>query len=351
MEALKCKQGAIRTASSYCYLGIQFTSRLAWADAASYRDQLAENSMRTVINYLKATYKRSMQVVTTHFNANIMSTMLFGCGVWGWDLMLPDKADWIHNAWQSRLSNTVTEVLHIPPTTATVIIMCESGIWPLVYYAIKQAVTLAHSFQHIHSQMFDCAMSMHTTGGFFDNLHALLAQLDLPYNNLPSLDEVMDVVHNKYIDMLDAMRIDPTLPHHPHRKISAYLSWMWNGKLHCRVPFHKACVSVHEYHTGLHARMMNASIPVNVHTYKHFTDRMCPLCHADVCDMRHVFVDCAAIGHIRNHYASILGGVAIGFPKLFKSGDPRVWAYVDAMLSPFKDVCQRKKTRKRNRDD
>ena len=351
VEILRCKQGPIMTASSYCYLGIPFTSQLTWNEAAKHRSELADKSMRTVINYLKATYKRNMQVVTTHFNANIMSTMLFGCGIWGWDFMLPEKADWIHNVWQSKLSNTVSEALYIPSTTATIIIMCESGIWPMVYYAIKQAVTLAHSFEQIHSHMFECAMSIHTTDGFLQNLHALLTQLHLPTEDLPPLGEVMDVVHNRYIDMFNAMRIDPTLPHHPHRKISAYLSWMWNGKLHCRVPFHKTSVSAHEYHIGLHTRIMNATIPVNVHTHKHFTDRICPLCHQGSCDMQHVFVQCSALGHIRNHYAALLGGVAIDFPRLFKSGDPRVWEYIANMISAFKDVCQRKNPRKRSRED
>ena len=179
-----------------------------------------------------------------------------------------------------------------------------------------------------------------------------MLKIDLPTDDLPPVDDVMDVVHNKYIEMFNAMRIDPTLPHHPHRKISAYLSWMWNGKLHCRVPFHKTCVSAHEYHIGLHTRIMNATIPVNVHTHKHFTDRICPFCHQGACDMQHVFVHCSALGHIRNHYAALLGGVAIDFPRLFKSGDPRVWEYITHMISSFKDVCQRKSTsRKRNRED
>ncbi len=137
-----------------------------------------------------------------------------------------------------------------------------------------------------------------------------------------------------------------------HRKTSAYLCWMWNGKLHCRVPFHKACLpSVHQYHTGLHARMINSTIPVNVHTYKHYSERICPLCHVGICDMQHVFVDCTALGHVRNHYAAILGGAGIMFPRLFQSGDPHVWSYVHDMIKSFADVCQRRKTKKRKRTD
>ncbi len=129
--------------------------------------------------------------------------------------MLPLTADWIHNSWQSKLSLTVSQALHIPETTSTIMIMCESGIWPMVYYAIKQAVKLAHSFHQIHSHMFETAMRTHVSGGFFDNVHKLLTQLDLPCEDVPSLDEIMDVVHDKYIQKLNAMRIDPTLPDHP----------------------------------------------------------------------------------------------------------------------------------------
>jgi hypothetical protein len=297
--------------------------------------------MHVVINYLKATYKRNMQVTTTHFNANIMSTMLFGCGIWGWEKMLPNTADWIHNTWQSKLSHTISDVLHIPNTTATVIIMCESGIWPLVYYAIKQAVKLADSFPMVKSDIFNHAIHIQTNDGFMHNLHALLTQLDLPCDNIPPLDQIMDVVHQKYINMFNDMRIDPLLPDHPHRKTSAYLSWIWNGKLHCRPAFHKASLSPVDFHTGLHARMLNATIPVNVHTSKPYIQRICPLCKQGACDMKHVFVDCNKLAHIRHEYAVRLGGAAIAFPKLFQSADDQIWTYITSMLSPFRDVCQR----------
>ena len=76
-----------------------------------------------------------MQVAATMFNACVLQTLLYGSPICGGDFL--SSWDWLKNPFQEMHARTLKPILHLPPSTAHVIIMLESGMYPVMFYAAK----------------------------------------------------------------------------------------------------------------------------------------------------------------------------------------------------------------------
>ena len=347
---LYVQAGIIRQADHYTYLGVVFTDDLQWGKAKKYREELADKQFDSVVAYLKSHHLCNAVVTGTHFNQNVMQTLLYGVGVWGWELF--SSWDWIHNTFQRKQAKLFRVILNLPTSTPIAAIVCESGFWPILYYAIKQAIRHVEGLSNASSAMLDHLVGLDIQGGIRQRYESFahFVSHDISPDQLGML---LDAVLDKYLDMLRGLARDPRAlgaDGRHHRKVSTYFQYMWNGHLHSRPKFYYTDLEDDVYYTGLKTRFMDAALPVYMRYKSGYDLCVCPLCHSGPCDLRHVFVECQELSCLRDYHASWLGGHKLQFPDLFKSGDPRVWSYVHRAISCFRGLCSYPKKRRREED-
>jgi hypothetical protein len=348
---ISVESGIIRQVQQYTYLGVVFSADLEWNTAQQYREHLADKHFDSVVAYLKSQHLRNVVVTGTHFNQNIMQTMLYGIGVWGWDLF--SSWDWIHNKFQRKQAKLFRIILDLPINTPTAAIMCESGMWPILYYAIKQAIKHVDELPRAGSKMLDHLVGLDLPGGIMQRFQAFAHFLSFA-DSLDQQGLLLDKVLDRFLDILRSLAHDPrVLDVHGrhHRKISTYFQYMWNGRLHSRPKFYYMDTEHDVYTTGLRTRFMDAALPVYMRYKSSYDSCVCPLCHLGPCDLRHVFVECHELSCLRDYHAVWLGGHKLRFPDLFTSGDPHVWLYVHRVISSFRGLCSYSRGRHRSEDD
>jgi len=317
--------------------------------AQQHRQQLAQTASSDAVSFLQAQHTRTMRAAVMHFNADVMSTLLYGCGVWGWPFF--QGWHWLRNTFQSMHADFLKTVLKLPRSTPNVAVLCESGSWPVMFYALRQAARFLHSIPSAGSRMLSHLYSIDCAGGLKQKCADLLARFHISGDSDAWCAELLPLLQDEFLRLVLLQRGDPTDPDDAHRKISAYLSWVWDGKLHSRPKFYSLDMDPLHFYVCMQARMMNAYLPVNVRTATTYARRVCPFCKQGVCDLQHVLSVCPYFGDARAYYTALVGGHKLVFPDLLQSRDSRVWAYVAQVLMPFKEVCHRRKRRRSSVDD
>jgi hypothetical protein len=349
--------GIIQPASSYCYLGIMFTSHMRWEAALQHRDGLASSSQESLLSYLQANRLYDMRVAAVHFNANVLQTMLFGCAVWGWQYFL--SWDPFVNSFQTHQAQLLKAVLKLPRSTPTIVLMLESGVWPMMMYAMRQAIKFVHNIpqakSHTLTHLVHHPQGAQRGRGILQQYHKLLSFISSSPSHLPSqqLPQVLQHVQAFFAHSLQtqAAEADPRQPNAPHRKVATYLRWVWDGKLH-KSPAFYSIVDMHPctYRTCIRVRTMNASIPAQQQCSSPFLQRACPLCNCAPCDLQHILQQCTVLHGLRMQFASLVGYKALSFPGLLQSQSAVVWDYVAQALQPFHWQLHCATSRKRGRN-
>jgi Reverse transcriptase (RNA-dependent DNA polymerase) len=342
-NTLMSVRGPIQNVKEYCYLGIIINAECTWEQARLHRADLANKDRDTVVSYLKSQHLYHMQAIATHFNANIMQTLLYGCPVWGWSYFL--SWDLIRNPFQCQLSQLIRTVYKLPISTPHIALMCESGVWPIMYYALKQTTKFVEGLQDTNSHMLQHLVDLPLQDGvrqrfaaLQQRIHALNGlqqqhpvQPDQPHQQ----SNFMEVLENTYTHILQQQAADPRDANCEHRKIASYLQWIWNGKLHKRPKFYDMDLNARQYHLCLHTRFLHSYLPVYHQVYKPFQERTCPLCHSQQsgpCDLQHVLSECPHTLLIYNQTVGELGPEALLFPQLLSSNNVDVWKYIASCL-------------------
>jgi hypothetical protein len=282
-----------------------------------------------------------MQAIATHFNANIMQTLLYGCPVWGWSYFL--SWDLIKNPFQLQLSDLIRKVYRLPISTPHAVIMCESGVWPIMFYAMKQAAKFVDGLHDTNSHMLQHLVDLPVQGGVTQQFAALQQRISGLYTHhhypvQPTDTEhtdFLDNLQNAYIHLLQQQAIDPRDAQCIHTKTASYLQWFWNGKLHKRPKFYDMNLNASQYRLCLHTRFLHSYLPVYHQIYKPLQQRVCPLCHSvqsGPCDLKHVLSECPHTLQIYNQVVGELGPEALLFPQLLSSTNVDVWKYIATCL-------------------
>jgi hypothetical protein len=331
-------KGPIFLAQEYCYLGTVVNPIFKWDLARKHRANLAEHDRDVVQSYLKSQHLYHMQAIATHFNANVMQTLLYGCPVWGWSFFL----NWnlVHNPFQQQLSLLVKDLLHLPCNTPDVAIMCESGVWPILYYAMKQAAKFVDGLPATNSDVLLHLTNLPLPQGtvqqyksLAQRISALAPGAELPQT--PTHGQFLIALEQAYMNLLQEWAQDPRDPNNAHLKTSSYLQWVWNGELHKRPKFYDVDLNVMQYNLCMHTRFLHSYLPAYHQVYKPLFQRVCPLCHsnqAGPCDLKHVLAECPYTLQIYQQTVGDLGPEALQFPYLLSSKNSDVWKYIATCL-------------------
>jgi len=262
-------------------------------------------------------------------NAKVMSTMLYGVQIWGWDKF--HTFNWLQNEWQSLHVRTLKAAMHLPASTPDIPIWLESGIWPMMYYAISRTFTFCGSLPAAKSQWIDHLVGLNLPGGFNERIASLIAYLpDERTNEIERLEKTFDTLLS---DMLE----DPREEDNPARKITSYLSWVkGTGKMHKRPYFYTHNLTHSEYRLCLMTRMMMVNVPM--FSNRDFHDRTCPLCTSPHGDIEHILMECPFFNGLRQAAFQSLQVQDPHIAWLFSNRNPLAHKYIALVMSHFKSA-------------
>jgi hypothetical protein len=266
------------------------------------------------------------------FNAKVMSTMLYGVQIWGWEKFA--DFEWLQNEWQSLQVRTIKSALHLPVRTPDIPIYLESGMWPMMYYAIARTLTFAGDLHLANSKWLDHLISLNLPGGFNERIQSIIDRLPQEHTN--EIDRL--VAHFK--DLLCVFAENPREETVQSRKLASYLAWVWNDELHTRPIFHKLDLSPSEYRLALLTRLMMIDVPM--FSRANFHDRKCPLCHAQYGDIEHIVLECAHFSDVRQSALHTLHLTQpITMSKLFTSKNPTSHKFIAEVVALYKAATGR----------
>lgn len=331
---INTSRGPILIAEEYRYLGIIVTPNFDWEKARKHRADLAESDRAIVTCYLKKQQLFHMQAITTHFNANVMQTLLYGCPVWGWPFFL--AWDFVHNPFQKQLSFLIRDMLRLPKNTPDVVYMCESGVWPIFYYAVKQAAKFVIGLPDTNSKMLLHLINLPLPHGILEQYKCLVQRMstlvpDMPLSISSNAGGFLNALEQAYMSILHAQCTDPRDPCALHLKSPSYLNWIWNGRLHRRPFFYDVDLPIKQYILCLKTRFLCSNLPAYHQLYKPLLQRTCPLCRnlaSGPCDLQHVLAECPYTFPIYQSAVGDLGPEALQFPRLLSSKNSAVWKYI-----------------------
>jgi hypothetical protein len=265
------------------------------------------------------------------FNAKVMSTMLYGVQIWGWEKF--EHWDWLQNEWQSLHVRTLKTALHLPTCTPDIPIYVESGMWPMMFYAIARTLRFAGDLPLAKSKWLDHLVALDLPHGFNERLGSLVDRLPI------SDDNEIDRLEDCFRVLLGLLANDPRDPDCPNRKVASYLSWVWNGQLHKRPWFYDMHLSPSQYRQALMTRLMMVDIPM--FSRSPFEDRKCPLCQAQYGDLQHILLECPHFATIRQSTFHILGNQSPSLLDLFMSWDPTAHKYIADIIAQYRTATGR----------
>jgi hypothetical protein len=267
-----------------------------------------------------------MFVACNVFNAQIMAPMLYGCKIWGWEIL--NSWHWFRNAYQSRQAQVLRAALRIK-SAPNMILMLECGLWPLMMYAGKRMTDFIKQLPDANSDVLDhiCEMDnqYHTFNHFFQ------------YNDKLDGLSLQDYYTSLVYELKDELK-NPRDPACSHIKMASYLHYVWNGMLHMRPHFYKLDLSFSTYRLVLNARMHCLNIPAYMEHHKPLCDRICPLCiGTSPCDLYHLLIECPHFAGLRYHYLEANGIRTNSMHALLCSKNYIPQHYVHKVLKTFYD--------------
>jgi len=326
------RSGTIQNCTHYNHLGVIFTKTGTWNKAYNHRYELAKSAFHVLRNEVRAHKLSNIWAASMVFNAKVMSTMLYGVQIWGWDKF--HQYDWLQNDWQSLHVRTLKAAMHLPASTPDIPLWLESGMWPMMYYAISRTFKFAGDLHLAKSQWIDHLLALNLPNGFNHRMNTLI-QL-LPQEHINELDRLEMQFDNLLHDLLDDPRDEVVRA----RKVTSYLSWVrGDTKLHRRPYFYKLPLSHSEYRILLMTRLMMVNVPMFSGAEFHL--RGCPLCTSQFGDIEHIIMECPFFQAIRQSAFNDLGVEDPHISWLFTNRDSRAHEFIAEVMSLYRSATGR----------
>jgi len=323
------RKGPIQNCTHYNHLGVIFTRNGNWNKAYNYRYELAKSSFNVLRNEIRAQRMGDNWAASVLFNAKVMSTMLYGVQIWGWDKF--NSFDWLQNQWQSLHVRTLKAAMHLPASTPDIPLWLESGIWPMMYYAISRTLTFSGDLPAAKSHWIDHLIGLNLPGGFNERIASLVSSL--PHEHKNEIERLEDQFEILLADLSE----DPRDENNGARKITSYLSWVrGRGRMHQRPYFYSRDLSHSEYRICLMTRMMMINVPM--FSSADFHDRKCPLCTSPCGDIEHILMECPYFQAIRQSTFQSLQVEDPHIAWLFTNSSPMAHKYIASVMSQFKSA-------------
>jgi len=331
-RAITTRLGPLENCTHYNHLGVIFTRDLKWNKAHNRRYELAKSAFHTLRNEVRAQRLGDIWAASMLFNAKVMSTMLYGVQIWGWEKF--QHFDWLQNDWQSLHARTLKAAMHLPASTPSIPLMLESGMWPMMYYAIARTLTFAGDLPAAKSTWLDHVVGLNLPNGFNERLALLIQRL--PQEQINEVDRL----EKQFINLLSDLKEDPREQVVGARKVASYLSWIWGrNELHDRPYFYQLHLSHSEYRLCLMTRLMMVNVPM--FSGADFADRKCPLCTSQFGDIEHIIMECPYFNALRQSTFQTLNCEDPHIAWLFTSRDPRAHQYIAQVMSLFRSATGR----------
>jgi hypothetical protein len=261
------------------------------------------------------------------FNAKVMSTMLYGVQIWGWEKF--HTFNWLQNEWQSLHVRTLKAALHVPASTPDIPLWLESGMWPMMYYAIARTLTFAGDLPAVKSTWLDHLLGLNLPNGFNARLESLVACI--PQEHINELDRLAKQFEILLYDILE----DPRDEDNPARKVTSYLSWV-SPTVHRRPYFYQLDLSHSEYRLCLMTRLMMFKVPM--FSGGAFHERKCPLCTSPYGDIEHIIMECPFFHAVRQSAFEALRVQDPHISWLFRNRNPIAHRYIASVMSLYKSA-------------
>ena len=330
-RVITTRNGPIQNCTHYTHLGVIFSRDRKWNKAYNHRFELAKSSFHVLRNEIRAQRLGDNWAASVLFNAKVMSTMLYGVQIWGWEKF--QTFNWLQNEWQSLHVRTLKAAMHLPASTPDIPLWLESGIWPMMYYAISRTLTFCGDLPATKSQWIDHLVGLNLPGGFNARIASLVA--GLPQDHTDELQRL----EKQFETLLSAYNEDPRDETNSARKITSYLSWVrGRGVMHRRPYFYTLNLSHSEYRICLMTRMMMVKVPMFSHT--DFHNRKCPLCTSPLGDIEHILMECPFFHALRQTAFQSLQVQDPGphIAWLFTNSSPVAHKYIASVMSQFKSA-------------
>jgi len=331
-RSITTRSGVIQNCTHYNHLGVIFTKTGTWNKAYTYRYELAKSAFHVLRHEVRAHKLSNVWAASMVFNAKVMSTMLYGVQIWGWDKF--HQFDWLQNDWQSLHVRTLKAAMHLPASTPDIPLWLESGMWPMMYYAISRTLTFAGDLPKVKSQWLDHLIDLDLPNGFNHRMRALIQCI--PQEHINELERLEMQFENLLNDLLDDPRDEVVRA----RKVTSYLSWVrGTTKLHRRPCFYKLPFSHSQYRLLLMTRLMMVNVPM--FSGADFQHRNCPLCTSPFGDIEHIIMECPFFHAVRQSAFQSLGVEDPHIAWLFTNSDFRAHEYIVEVMSLFKSATGR----------
>jgi hypothetical protein len=322
--------GVIHVASQYTHLGTLFIDTLKWRLASAARLCQAQTQADTLCLGLKAQHINNMWATALLFNAKVLQTLNFGIQIWGQHLLT--QSSWLDNSHQSLMSKFFKNALSLPASTAHIIILLESGLWPMLMYGVVRVWEFRSNLPKVDSPALEAVLAYAGQDSFLSFCEQLQSRVPA-LAHMPAKDAMSGAI----LAALQVLKVDPRNPLAPRRKIATYLSWIWDESLHSRPAFYSVHLPWNIYRICLHARIQLISLPV--HCLRHpYPLRLCHLCNMAVGDLHHVLLECPHLQLSRTCYLSSVGLQHASLQTLFRSASPLVWTFIANLLKEYMDV-------------
>ena len=323
------RNGPIENCTHYNHLGVVFTRNGNWNKAYNYRFELAKSSFNVLRNEIRAQRLGDNWAASVLFNAKVMSTMLYGVQIWGWDKF--HSFNWLQNEWQSLHVRTLKAAMHLPASTPDIPLWLESGIWPMMYYAVARTLTFSGDLPQAKSHWINHLLQLNLPGGFNERIASVISLIPEGHTS------VFERLEKQFELLLADLSEDPRDEHNTARKLTSYLHCVWGrGKMHCRPYFYKHHLSHTEYRLCLMTRMMMINVPM--FSNADFHDRKCPLCTSPFGDIQHILIECPFFHSLRQTAFQSLQVEEPHVAWLFTNSNPIAHKYIASVMSLFKSA-------------
>lgn len=333
-RAIITTNGDIQNCTQYTHLGVVFHKDGSWQKAYKLRYDKATSCFDALKHDLRVHRLGDIWAASMIFNAKVMSTMLYGVQIWGWDKF--QNFDWLQNEWQSLHVRTLKCAMHLPASTPDIPLTIESGMWPMMHYAIARTLRFVEDLHLAKSKWLDHLVSLDLPNGLMSRMRPILHRLSVQEGDQgPAIDKLTQ----HFCDLLHILCDDPRSEDVQSRKVASYLAWVWNEGLHQRPKFYDMHLSPADFRLALMARLMMVNVPMFSHAP--FQNRKCPLCQSQFGDLQHILLECP---HFQETRLSAFQTMDIQNPSmsnLFTSREQQVHEFIARMISLYKTATGR----------
>lgn len=324
-KSIKTLHGTIHPQPYYRYLGIIFTPNLSWKQAYELRREYASTKLHAVIAASKVQQLDNPHLASIVFNAEVMSTLLYGVEIWGWKKLLIWHA--LHNTFQQMHGSLIRSIMHLP-SASDVVLLLESGTWPVMMYAMKRAMLYMSRIIDSSSALLKHIYYMPLSTSTRHHYNALLALLGNPSMDY-SFDDTgcTEILNTFFTDVIKHAYAHPDDPLCKTRKRSFFIHYVWNGILHKVPPFYNLQLPFPVIRAGIKARLaFTPFLADDDHTLP-FTHRTCPFCSHAPCDGPHIYLQCPKFSVPRLCYLRQHNIPSSSLRELFQTNNPIIYYY------------------------